>query len=509
MTGDKGDQGDTGLLPNGTTAGNTPYWNGTAWVTNNSNIHNNGGNVGIGTSNPTSAKLVVNTAAGAQALDLSSTDGYANMRVIQNTNSSFDKDLYLGYNSGTTSSLHLYSNNSETMTVKGGNVGIGTNAPGIPLNFANVLGDKIALWGNSGNTYGLGKQSGLLQIHTDQSGSDVAFGYGSSAAFTETMRIKGNGNVGIGTATPNEKFEVVGISLRTALRSAAENQDVTLFLGTPFNTDAKNKVAIIADAQTTFSRANLLFCLNGTADNTTEVGVSDAKMMIDYNGNVGIGSANQFQVNNTGNITKINNVATSFPSTQGGALTYLQNDGSGNLTWASGAAGPQGDKGDKGDKGDTGSVGPAGANGGAFELVDGNSVSLGEIISVDSYGVTVKTSTGYIFSVSWEGKGQVSWVWYTGGCSGTVYLNAGGSSGSPRYGKEIFTINGNYYVPNSAEVTASGVILSKAVSYDASHYGDGAACSAASGSNSGWQLESITAVAAGLPAAITLPLEIQ
>jgi hypothetical protein len=36
-----------------------------------------------------------------------------------------------------------------------------------------------------------------------------------------------------------------------------------------------------------------------------------------------------------GNITKINNVTTSFPATQGSANTYLKNDGSGNLSWSS------------------------------------------------------------------------------------------------------------------------------------------------------------------------------
>jgi hypothetical protein len=58
-TGAAGAQGPTGLIASGTTAGNTAYWNGTAWVTNNSNIFNNGGNVGIGTTTPT-VKLEVN-----------------------------------------------------------------------------------------------------------------------------------------------------------------------------------------------------------------------------------------------------------------------------------------------------------------------------------------------------------------------------------------------------------------------------------------------------------------
>ena len=54
--------GATGLLNSGAVAGNTPYWNGTSWIINSSNIFNNGGNVGIGTSSPNS-KLNVNGAA--------------------------------------------------------------------------------------------------------------------------------------------------------------------------------------------------------------------------------------------------------------------------------------------------------------------------------------------------------------------------------------------------------------------------------------------------------------
>jgi hypothetical protein len=45
-------------LTSGSTAGNTPYWNGNNWVTNSSNLFNNGGNVGIGTAIP-SEKLEV------------------------------------------------------------------------------------------------------------------------------------------------------------------------------------------------------------------------------------------------------------------------------------------------------------------------------------------------------------------------------------------------------------------------------------------------------------------
>jgi hypothetical protein len=83
-----------------------------------------------------------------------------------------------------------------------GNVGIGVTSPGYPLTFANVLGDKISLWGQSGTHFGFGMQNNLLQIHTSGSGADIAFGYGESTNLTETVRFKGNGNVGIGTNSP-------------------------------------------------------------------------------------------------------------------------------------------------------------------------------------------------------------------------------------------------------------------------------------------------------------------
>ena len=70
-----GATGATGLLSAGATTGNTPYWDGSTWVTNNSNIFNNGANVGIGTLTPTS-KLEVNGAAQVNgSLNVSTTTG--------------------------------------------------------------------------------------------------------------------------------------------------------------------------------------------------------------------------------------------------------------------------------------------------------------------------------------------------------------------------------------------------------------------------------------------------
>src|SRR5262249_13761037 len=57
---------------------------------------------------------------------------------------------------------------------------------------------------------GLGIQPGLLQIYCGASTGAVAFGYGSSGAFTESMRVMGNGNVGIGNKNPGFLLDVAG-----------------------------------------------------------------------------------------------------------------------------------------------------------------------------------------------------------------------------------------------------------------------------------------------------------
>jgi hypothetical protein len=106
--------------------------------------------------------------------------------------------------------IGLWQVSGPNLFYNNGNVGIGTSTPGFPLNFPNTLGDKISLWGQSGNNFGLGIEPALLQIHADVAGSSIAFGYGSSTNFTEHMRIQGGGNVGIGTTLPGATLEVNG-----------------------------------------------------------------------------------------------------------------------------------------------------------------------------------------------------------------------------------------------------------------------------------------------------------
>jgi hypothetical protein len=141
--------------------------------------------VGIGTINPQATLDVLRGTA---------PNGTAAFRGTTNTsnfNLGINEDTYIR---GGKAGSHVILNDLPGS----GNVGIGISGPYSPLTFNNITGEKISFYGNANNNYGLGIVGYTLQIHTDAASADIAFGYGSSGAFNETMRIKGNGNVGIG-----------------------------------------------------------------------------------------------------------------------------------------------------------------------------------------------------------------------------------------------------------------------------------------------------------------------
>ena len=86
------------LLPNGTAAGNTPYWDGSNWMVNSANIFNNGNRVGIGTQSPV-FKLDVN---GHVNVSADNTYRIGNERVLGTRGTA---NLFLGVASGSSNTL--------------------------------------------------------------------------------------------------------------------------------------------------------------------------------------------------------------------------------------------------------------------------------------------------------------------------------------------------------------------------------------------------------------------
>lgn len=135
--------------------------------------------VGIGTASPNATLDVLRGTAPW------GTAAFRGTTNISHFNIGASEDTYIR---GGTPTSHVILNDGGS-----GNVGIGTY-PMFPLSFPATLGDKISLWSDGTSThYGMGIMSGLFQVFSKTVNDDIAFGYGSSNTFSETMRIKGNG----------------------------------------------------------------------------------------------------------------------------------------------------------------------------------------------------------------------------------------------------------------------------------------------------------------------------
>lgn len=176
----------------------------------------------------------------------------------------------------------------------GGRVGIGTGNPNAPLAFPNITGDKISFWdgGATGGNYGIGIQDQLLQIHTNVPGDDIAFGAGSSSDFTETVRFKGNGNVGVGTSAPQGALHVLG------------NQNAKLILENPTSDDF---VRILFKSSTSTRQWDIAGIIKPGSNADDELNFFNNSfgnvLTLKGNGNVGIGALDHtYKLNVNGTI---------------------------------------------------------------------------------------------------------------------------------------------------------------------------------------------------------------
>lgn len=79
----------------------------------------------------------------------------------------------------------------------GNSLSIGAGAsPAFPLHFASMPGNKIGLFGSDPNAhYGLGVQTGTLQLYTDAPTGAIALGSGGSEFFDERVRFSGGADM--------------------------------------------------------------------------------------------------------------------------------------------------------------------------------------------------------------------------------------------------------------------------------------------------------------------------
>jgi fibronectin-binding autotransporter adhesin len=288
------------------------------------------GDVGIGTNDP------------SYKFELTSDAGSGLISRIYNTNLDGQGLLIrAGCTANATRVLQLASeNDTKIMTVNSnGNVGIGTANPseklhvngltqlgaagktegGAIITYASFSEIKNAAATLIGNAVVPGTANNTIQHSKTDAGNYIKLKYNQGITFhtnitnsidtdisedtNESVRIDLNGNVGIGTAVPDDKLDVVGQFRISANKSATTNK-TNRIRGEHYDITEEPVTFMFMNS---FSTTNTLYIGGGSsvenaatqlnfftaANNTTTTGT--LRMLIQSDGNVGIGTASPSQ----------------------------------------------------------------------------------------------------------------------------------------------------------------------------------------------------------------------
>lgn len=166
-----------------------------------------GGNVGIGTTNPSRQLHIVNSGNALMKLESTSASGYGGIDFANASRLWFagvrdDVGDGFGIKDETASAIRLAIDTS-------GNVGIGTSSPADKLHIvADSLtddDDTIILGANFTTATTL---ASIGTHHTDANNGGLKFSSKNAGTLTEYMRISNDGKVGIGTSSPDLKLHI-------------------------------------------------------------------------------------------------------------------------------------------------------------------------------------------------------------------------------------------------------------------------------------------------------------
>ena len=286
------------------------------------------GNVGIGTTSP-STKLEVISAANEEGIAIKDSSGNLKYKIRQFGGNSYSTF----WDSTNTEKVRITSGGSSFFN--GGNVGISTTAPSHKLHLEGLSTSAI---GFGGTNLKLGDYTGIGTTRIYSNGLYLSYSTANSYhdftnAGSSLMRINPDGNVGIGTTSPSTKLHVfeAGTSMITVDSGATAPYKAGIeFLRSSINGGSiyndGNNVQIKFDSYFGYDSANpsrggFQFRTAPVSNNT----MVDA-VRIDALGSVGIGTttpSEKLQVNNGKlYITESANASTAN-------LIYLENSGSG------------------------------------------------------------------------------------------------------------------------------------------------------------------------------------
>ncbi|MFI5219345.1 MAG: tail fiber domain-containing protein [Bacteroidia bacterium] len=284
-----------------------------------------GGNVGIGTTSPSSLLHLKSTSASDVFTE------YANSNTTNNFFVGVDGstgNALLRHKDG--NAILFYTNNSERMRIRSsGEVGIGITTARSLLHqdatnetFHQFTNNTT---GNSANTDGfkIGIASGGdAELRQQETGVHILFYTNISGSIAERMRIKNDGNVGIGEATPDYKLEVGGGDINVGVGSYSQvyrintNEALAMPFGPTNICVGNNAGAVIsADNNSTFVGANAGQATTSGSNNIA-VGYNALTTNITGSSNTAIGHS--ALVNTTGN----NNIAIGYSTLQDNTTGY-------------------------------------------------------------------------------------------------------------------------------------------------------------------------------------------
>jgi hypothetical protein len=219
----------------------------------NSQIFDNGTNVGINQPSPTRTLDILGASGIGTVLKLQGASGTTTYLQLAYNGATNAQSGYIGYNSS--GQMQFFTNDTVALTIDSNrNLGLGvtpsawyTGYTALQVGFSGAIfsnrtsaDTNITMIGNnaflnSGATNWIYQNTGFATRYTQVSGGHEFYTAASGTAgnaisFTQTMTLTAAGNLGIGTTSPSQKLEVVGGEIKAG-RIDSSNEGGQLSFG--------------------------------------------------------------------------------------------------------------------------------------------------------------------------------------------------------------------------------------------------------------------------------------
>jgi len=224
----------------------------------------------------------------------------------------------------------------SNVTVKGGILNVHNTATGFENNMqpgSLIIGDPFLDYGHESSTSST-NMAGMMLNCKDK--TEIAV-HDAGMRVVSLMAYESDNKIIIGRDMGWGAIGSIEMKSDLTLRSKYEDTNIGINLGTPYSSTAPNKVSIVAVAKTNHSRSDLHFCLDNTANNSSQYKADpgvNSRMVIQSGGNVGIGTTNPTEkldiagkLKLSGGIIINETVGTTRSSTNGTIVLNHENSG--------------------------------------------------------------------------------------------------------------------------------------------------------------------------------------